>query len=82
VNDMHQIESEVRNYYGRELKSSADLKTNACCTVVAYPPVIKKALGRVHEEVLARYYGCGVQIPWREGPDDGDSADGGAGACC
>lgn len=63
MNDVHQIESEVRDYYGKELQSSADLKTNACCTVVTYPLVIKAALTNIHDEVLTRYYGCGLTIP-------------------
>lgn len=57
------IEAGVREYYGRTLKSSADLKTNACCSPAALPARVREALGRVHEEVVARYYGCGLTIP-------------------
>lgn len=53
----------VRNYYGQVLTSSADLKTNACCTPDAMPPAAKRALANVHDEVLARYYGCGLVMP-------------------
>ena len=28
---------EVSKYYGATLEKSADLKTNACCTIQAYP---------------------------------------------
>src|SRR5215469_13587666 len=53
----------VRQYYGEILKSSADLKTSACCDIGAVAPHIAAALGEVHEEVRARFYGCGSPIP-------------------
>jgi SAM-dependent methyltransferase len=53
----------VRQYYGEVLKSSADLRTSACCDVGAVAPHIAAALGEVHEEVRARFYGCGSPIP-------------------
>ncbi len=53
----------VKDYYGKVLASSADLKTSACCTDVAPPPHIAAALGRVHDEVMERFYGCGSPIP-------------------
>ncbi|WP_269475740.1 methyltransferase domain-containing protein [Streptomyces gossypiisoli] len=57
------VEEAVKDYYGKVLASSADLKTSACCTNAAPPPHIAAALGRVHEEVLDRFYGCGSPIP-------------------
>lgn len=57
------VEEAVKDYYGRVLASSTDLKTSACCTNAAPPPHIAAALGRVHEEVLDRFYGCGSPIP-------------------
>ena len=60
---VEQIEQEVQDYYGRELQSSEDLKTNACCTVADMPSSVKKGLKNVHEEVLMKYYGCGLTIP-------------------
>lgn len=57
---MHEL---VQNYYGRTLQSSADLKTSACCDASAPPPTLKPVLGRIHPEVLARYYGCGLVSP-------------------
>jgi ubiquinone/menaquinone biosynthesis C-methylase UbiE len=53
----------VSDYYGSTLEKSDDLKTNACCTVKAYPPRIQKALELIHDEVLEKYYGCGLTIP-------------------
>jgi arsenite methyltransferase len=54
---------EVSEYYGSTLEKSDDLKTNACCTVQCYPPKIQEALAQIHEEVLEKYYGCGLTIP-------------------
>lgn len=53
----------VQEYYGKTLQQSSDLATNACCTVVEYPQNIKKVLGQIHDEVMAKYYGCGLTIP-------------------
>ncbi|NXW93725.1 AS3MT methyltransferase, partial [Alopecoenas beccarii] len=53
-----------QDYYGKELQKSEDLKTNACVT--SSRPLLKAvrdALEHVHEEVVARYYGCGLVIP-------------------
>lgn len=53
----------VKNYYGKELQSSADLKTSACCDISAVPDWLTPLLGNIHPEVLARYYGCGLVCP-------------------
>ena len=55
--------AEVQRYYGETLESSADLKTTACCTADAVPAYIKPLLADVHDEVLKRYYGCGLVLP-------------------
>lgn len=52
-----------QDYYGKVLAGSSDLKTDACCTVEAPPPEILSALRNVHDEVKARYYGCGLVAP-------------------
>ncbi|NXO04161.1 AS3MT methyltransferase, partial [Rhinopomastus cyanomelas] len=53
-----------QDYYGKELRKSEDLKTNACVTSSRpLPQMVRDALERVHEEVVARYYGCGLVIP-------------------
>ncbi len=52
-----------RDYYGKVLTGSADLKTDACCTAEAPPPEILAAMRNVHDEVRARYYGCGLVTP-------------------
>lgn len=53
----------VRQYYGQELQSSADLRTNACCDADAVPPPLRPLLARIHPEVSRRYYGCGLVCP-------------------
>lgn len=57
------VHEQVKDYYGKQLQNSADLKTNACCTVFEYSKEIKTLLAQIHDEVLAKYYGCGLTIP-------------------
>ncbi len=52
----------VKNYYGKVLKSSEDLKTSACCDGGGVP-LLEPLLANVHEEVRAKYYGCGIVVP-------------------
>lgn len=53
----------AKNYYGKVLAGSADLRTDACCTFETPSPAVLAALRNVHEEVKARYYGCGLVVP-------------------
>lgn len=53
----------AQDYYGKVLATSADLRTDACCTAEAPPPAVIDALRNVHEDVRARYYGCGLVAP-------------------
>lgn len=53
----------VKDYYGKTLQTSADLKTEACCEPAEMPGYIKRLLTNVHDEVLAKYYGCGLIAP-------------------
>ena len=53
----------VKEYYGKTLTGSGDLKTDACCDASAIPEHVKAALSQIHDEVLTRYYGCGLVIP-------------------
>lgn len=57
---MHEI---VKDYYGKQLQSSEDLKTTACCDISQIPEWLKPLLARIHPEVLSRYYGCGLVCP-------------------
>ncbi len=54
---------QVKKYYGETLNKSEDLKTNACCTDESMPNYMKKILSNIHDEVMAKYYGCGMVSP-------------------
>ncbi|WP_373050162.1 methyltransferase domain-containing protein [Thalassovita aquimarina] len=53
----------VQDYYGKVLQGSDDLQTNACCSPADMPDYVKDVLRNVHDEVLTRYYGCGLVMP-------------------
>ena len=53
----------VKEYYGKTLGGSADLKTDACCTLDATPAYLRPILAGIHPEVAQRYYGCGLVLP-------------------
>lgn len=59
---MQEIEV-VKDYYGKQLQSSEDLKTDACCDINEVPQWLKPLLANIHPEVLSRYYGCGLITP-------------------
>ena len=60
---MKDIHTEVQEYYGDVLDKSEDLATNACCTIAEPPSYIKSIMVDIHDEVMAKYYGCGLTIP-------------------
>jgi SAM-dependent methyltransferase len=53
----------VKEYYGKVLKTNADLKTSACCGPEALPAHIRPLAANVHPDVSAKYYGCGLIAP-------------------
>jgi SAM-dependent methyltransferase len=56
--------SNLREYYGRVLQKTTDLKTGACCTGdEGLSPAARAALAQVNDEVLTRFYGCGSPLP-------------------
>lgn len=55
--------TQVQDYYGKVLQSTDDLKTDACCTDEGLPAYLKPILSKVHDEVITRYYGCGLVLP-------------------
>lgn len=57
---MHEV---IQDYYGRQLQSSSDLKTSACCDISQVPAWLKPLLANIHPEVMSRYYGCGLVCP-------------------
>ncbi|XP_029949847.1 arsenite methyltransferase isoform X2 [Salarias fasciatus] len=55
---------DVKDYYSKVLKSTSDLKSNVCMTPTQpIPAFIRDALKKVHPEVTAKYYGCGLVVP-------------------
>lgn len=54
---------DVKEYYGKVLKTNADLKTSACCSTESVPDYIKPILSEIEDEILQKFYGCGSPIP-------------------
>ncbi|MCK6509180.1 methyltransferase domain-containing protein [Myxococcota bacterium] len=54
---------QVKEYYGKTLQTSNDLKTSACCATETMDPTLKAILREIDDEILARFYGCGSPIP-------------------
>ena len=57
---MHDV---VQDYYGKQLQSTEDLKTTACCDISQVPNWLKPLLSNIHTDVLSKYYGCGLVCP-------------------
>ncbi|XP_048249198.1 arsenite methyltransferase-like isoform X1 [Haliotis rufescens] len=58
------VRDSVKEYYGKTLQKTDDLKTGACMTpakLMTKP--MRAALSAVHDEVAMKYYGCGLVIP-------------------
>lgn len=53
----------VKDYYGKVLSSSSDLKTSACCSTETLPLEMRSLLKELHPEVVERFYGCGSPFP-------------------
>ena len=62
-NESSPIES-IKEYYGKILKSTQDLKTNACCSIDSMPRHLAAITQELHPEVRDRFYGCGTPIPF------------------
>lgn len=57
------IKETVKSYYGKILKATKDLKTDACCSIDTVPKEQREALSMVHPEIRDKFYGCGSPIP-------------------
>eukprot|EP01061_Rhynchopus_euleeides_P011160 TRINITY_DN20726_c0_g2_i1.p1 TRINITY_DN20726_c0_g2~~TRINITY_DN20726_c0_g2_i1.p1 ORF type:complete len:398 (+),score=201.56 TRINITY_DN20726_c0_g2_i1:75-1196(+) len=53
----------VKDYYGKVLSTSKDLKTSACTAAGRPHPVVLKAMKRVPTEIKDKFYGCGTPLP-------------------
>ncbi|MDK2792361.1 MAG: arsenite methyltransferase [Deferribacteres bacterium] len=54
---------DIKEYYGKVLKTKYDLKTSACCSTESVPDYVKSILLDIEEEILDKFYGCGSPIP-------------------
>eukprot|EP01013_Petalomonas_cantuscygni_P011293 TRINITY_DN246_c0_g1_i3.p1 TRINITY_DN246_c0_g1~~TRINITY_DN246_c0_g1_i3.p1 ORF type:complete len:392 (+),score=68.25 TRINITY_DN246_c0_g1_i3:100-1176(+) len=54
---------DVKDYYGKVLQKSDDLKTSACSAAGRPPARVAACIKNIHEEVLSRYFGCGFVAP-------------------
>jgi SAM-dependent methyltransferase len=55
---------QVKEYYGKTLRGSKDLKTNACCCATdAIPNYLREILRQIDNEIVEKFYGCGSPIP-------------------
>jgi hypothetical protein len=52
----------ARDYYGKVLGGTQDLRTDACATAEAPSAAVRAALSHVHEKVRARYYGTARRV--------------------
>ena len=57
------MQEHVKEYYGKTIKSTKDLKTSACCLSESLPQTIKDILKDIDSEILDKFYGCGSPIP-------------------
>lgn len=56
------MHEQVQEYYGKTLTGSQDLLTNACCDQTP-PEWLRPVLSLLSDEVISRYYGCGLIAP-------------------
>ncbi|XP_031556564.1 arsenite methyltransferase-like [Actinia tenebrosa] len=60
------VKEEVKNYYGKKLHKTEDLQSNACAfskSQKVVPQIIRDCIKLCHEDVVSRYYGCGLNFP-------------------
>jgi len=60
---MNKITKQVKEYYGKQLKSKDDLKTSSCCCATIPTVEIKDTLPLIADEITSRFYGCGSPLP-------------------
>jgi arsenite methyltransferase len=54
----------LKEYYGKILNTSRDLKTNACCCAdESLSSPVREALTLIDDEILTKFYGCGSPLP-------------------
>lgn len=64
MQDIIDKQENLKEYYGKILSGTKDLKTSACCSSDnGHTPRIKEILSELDDEVLSRFYGCGTPFP-------------------
>lgn len=63
MNDSDATLKQIKDYYGRVLHTSQDLRTSACCPADALPAYLRPIAARLHPEVTEKFYGCGSPVP-------------------
>ncbi|KAJ2500337.1 hypothetical protein GGH96_002834 [Coemansia sp. RSA 1972] len=53
----------VKDYYGKVLASTSDLKTSACSSRSAPHPLVRRIIKTIPSAVNDKFYGCGNPIP-------------------
>jgi len=65
---MSSIIDNVKDYYGKQLKGSSDLKSSVCSCVERPPAAVMKILPLIAREIMEKFYGCGSPLaPLLEG---------------
>jgi 2-polyprenyl-3-methyl-5-hydroxy-6-metoxy-1,4-benzoquinol methylase len=59
----NKIIEQVKDYYGKQLKSKDDLLSGACCALDRPPTEIRAILPLIADEIHDRFYGCGSPFP-------------------
>ncbi len=55
---------QLKQYYGKLLQGTKDLKSSACCCSDGdLSPRIRGIIGQIDEEILSKFYGCGSPLP-------------------
>jgi radical SAM/Cys-rich protein len=62
-NPVEKTRDMVKDYYGKTLSGTKDLKTSACCDISSVPPYIRKISSVLEPEIVDKFYGCGSPIP-------------------
>mmetsp|Transcript_29289 Transcript_29289/g.74227 ORF Transcript_29289/g.74227 Transcript_29289/m.74227 type:complete len:372 (+) Transcript_29289:63-1178(+) len=62
--DSSAILASVKDYYGKVLSTSKDLKTSACCAAGKPHPALLEIFKKIPKEVTEKFYGCGSPLPF------------------
>jgi SAM-dependent methyltransferase len=61
---MSEILEQVKEYYGKTLTATSDLKESACCCgTESLPAEVRAVLPLIADEIQDRFYGCGSPLP-------------------